>query len=166
MDMKRRNRLWLISSAVSVLYICAAVLAFYQFQHLVRTLKYYGIPEEEQLRLENVVQMRNEIILAGSVFLLFGLLSAIISYGLLRSRVLAKYSWYALSMCFVIFHLYRLVAEIGGNRLVMIERGVELALTLAVAMGTWLLTSLSTERTVHLPPPPPEKFTIQERGDS
>ena len=86
MGMKRRNRLWLISSAMSVLYIGAAILAFYQFQHLMQTLKYYGISEEEQLRLDNVVQMRNGIILAGSVFLLFGLLSAIISYGLLRSQ--------------------------------------------------------------------------------
>jgi hypothetical protein len=62
--------------------------------------------------------------------------------------------------------LYRLIAGIGGNTLELIERGVELALTLAIAMGTWLLTMLNIERTVDLPPPPPEEFTFHGRGDT
>ncbi|HEX8774134.1 MAG TPA: hypothetical protein VF735_11030 [Pyrinomonadaceae bacterium] len=164
MDMKTRNRLWLISAPVSALYMCAAALAFVEFYHFVKTLKQFGIDEQAQLRLDNVVQVRNGLILAGVMFLLFGLLGFIISYGLFSRRAWAAYSWYALLACFVAFHLYRLITAPRGGTLVLIERGIEVLFALAVVAGTWLLTWVGMERSFDLPPPPPEEFGAHGRG--
>jgi uncharacterized membrane protein (DUF2068 family) len=116
------------------------------------------------LRLDNVVQVRNGLILAGVMFLLFGLFGFIISYGLFRAKGWAAYAWYALAACFVAFHLYRLIASLHGGTFVLIERGVEVLLALAIVVATCLLAWMSIERPLDLPPPPPEEFTVQGRG--
>jgi uncharacterized membrane protein (DUF2068 family) len=147
-----------LAASASLIYLGAAVWCFYEFRRIVELLKYYGVSEEAQLELDNVMRWRFSLTLAGYTFLAFGVASLIAGYGLSRRKRWGLYLWGCLVGCFLIFHVSRAIMSYRDGGLVLVERGFEILAVLIVAVITKVLVSTKHTPFHGTPPPPPENW--------
>ena len=148
------KRLSFLAVAVALIYAAASAWAFYRFQSMVRTLKYYGVSESQQLELENVSQWRRAITYEGVTFLLFAMGAAVVALGLFRAMRRARDAWYVLVACFAAYHLFRLVTSYDLGPLTMAIRAVEVVSCVILAGLTMALAYFPRPARYDAPPPP------------
>jgi uncharacterized membrane protein (DUF2068 family) len=164
--MNNPKRLFWLTALASLIYLAASVWTFYTFHRMVEVLKYYGISEEQQLKLDNVAWWRYSLVLAGSVFLAFSITSLIASYGVFRGKRWGLYLWYCLVGCFIIFHVFRVIISYQDGMPAFVERCFELLGIVMVAIITKVLVSMKGTPTSGMPPPPPVEWRDSYAGDT
>jgi hypothetical protein len=164
--MKNPKRLFWLTTPISLVYFGASALSFYEFHRMVELLKYYGVSEEAQLRIDEVARWRHSLILAGVVFSIFGLVSAIVSYGVFRRKRWGIYLWYYLVGCFLIFHAFRAITSYPDGMSVLVERGLEILIALMVVVVTIVLVQMKKTPFSGIPPPPPEEWRDSHMADT
>ena len=166
MNTKPLKRLSLLAATVALIYAAASAWAFYRFQSMVRTLKYYGISESQQLELENVSQWRRSLTYDTIIFLMFAVAASAVALGLFRAKRWAGHAWYILVACFAAYHLFRLVTsyQLGA---------FSIAARVGEVLGSFLLAGLTlaaiyfNQQTSHeSPPPPPTEWGEIGRTDT
>jgi hypothetical protein len=121
---------------------------------MVRTLKYYGVSESQQLEMENVSQWRRSLTDEGIIFLLFAVAAAFVALGLFRSKRQAGGAWYILVVCFAAYHLFRLVTSYDLGAFMMAVRAAEVVGCVMLAGLTAALAYFHRPARYDVPPPP------------
>jgi hypothetical protein len=151
---KELKRLSQLAALVALIYAAAAAWAFFRLQQMVRTLKYYGISESQQLELENVSQWRRSLTYEGGIFLLFAVAAALASLGLSRAKRQAGIAWYILVVCFAAYHLFRLVTSYDLGAFMIAVRAVEVVGCVILVGLTVVLAYFHRPARYDAPPPP------------
>ena len=154
MSTKVLKRLSLLAASVALIYAAASAWAFFRFKQMVRTLKYYGISESQQLELENVSQWRRSLMSEGITFLLFAVAAALVALGLFRARRQARGAWYILVACIAAYHLFRLVTSYDLGADMIVVRAVEVVGCVILAGLTMALPNFHRPAEYDAPPPP------------
>ena len=154
MSTKVLKRLSLLAASVALIYAAASAWAFFRFQRMVQTLKYYGISESQQLELENVSQWRRSLTYEGVIFLLFTAAAAFVARGLFRAKRWAIGAWYVLMVCFAAYHLFRLVTSYDLGAFMIAERAAEVVGCVMLAGLTVALAYFHRPVSYDVPPPP------------
>ena len=154
MSTKVLKRLSLLAASVALIYAAASAWAFFRFQRMVRTLKYYGITESQQLELENVSQWRRSLTYEGIILLVFAAAAAFVALGLFRARRRARKAWYLLVACFAAYHLFRLVTSYELGAFMIAVRAAEVVGCIMLAGLTVALAYFHLPVRYDVPPPP------------
>lgn len=166
MGMKNPKRLFWLIVIVSVVYLAASALAFYALHSMVELLKYYGISEEAQSKLDDVLWWRFSLILAGSVFLAFSVASLAAGYAVFRGKRWGLRLWYCLVGCFLAFHAFRAVVSYTEGMSEFVVRLFEILALLMVAVVTRVLVTMKDTPFDGTPPLPPEEWSAPHTGDT
>jgi uncharacterized membrane protein (DUF2068 family) len=132
---------------------------------MVEALKYYGISEEQQLRLDPVARWRQTIMLSAITFLVFSVASIIASYGMFRGKRWGLHLWYCLVGCFLIFHVIRAVIGYQDGYSEFVGRCFEILIVAIVAMITMVLIYTKGTPFSGVPSLPPEEWSNSHSAD-
>ena len=154
MSTKVLKRLSLVAASVALIYAAASAWTFFRFHRVVRTLKYYGISESQQLELENVSQWRRSLTYEGVIFLLFAVAATLVALGLFRAKGRARGAWYILVIGFAAYHLFRLVTSYDLGAFMIAVRAVEVVCCVMLVGLTVALAYFHRPIRYDVPPPP------------
>ena len=133
---------------------------------MVRTLKYYGISESQQLELENVSQWRRSLTYEGAIFLLFAVAALVAALGLFRAGRWAGRAWYILVACFAAYHLFRLVTSYQLGAFIIAVRVFEVLSSFLLAGLTLAVVYFNRPTRYVAPPPPPTEWGDTQTTDT
>ncbi len=158
--MKTLKPLSYLTLPTSVIYLLATLFTVYQYDRVADAFRPYGIAKDIQ------AEYLEPYILAGIVFFLFFIFGLIISYGLFKNGRWALHGWFTLLVCFLVFHLYRLISVLGDiEPFTIVERVFEILCVLMLCVITFMIMKLAGAQAETPPPPPPEQWNTTEASD-
>jgi hypothetical protein len=157
--MKTLKPLSYLTLPTTFIYLAATLFTAYQYYHVAKAFTTYGITGDI------LAEFLEPYILAGIVFFLFFIFGLIISYGLSRNGRWALHGWFTLLVCFLVFHLYRLITGLDGLPYTIVERVFEILCVLMLAVITFMIMKLAGAQAETTPPPPPEQWNTTDATD-